>query len=366
MQNHHRRFVLVAGLVAATAAAQSPSLDTSKFREVGSQEPQGRSTPQEASGRTIGDYSPRYSDGYQDRQNDDKYTLVNLFTQNHGDFMNRRERYDADIDLAVRYLPTQRINHEPGTFDMLGYDFDIEVPMLVSTDGYLKFGAYYQGRSYVFSNAFGSNGNPPGSMPDEVLHAAGLKLGFGVFLDDNWLFEFDTAPGVWSDADEDLHHEDYDFPSSMLFTVRAVDNLFLKFGARYNQIYEEAPWLPYLGLSVELDAFRVDVLAPESLEVSFWPSAATGILAGVEVTGGEYHVRTNQALGSQRDDLNVQEVIVYLGLVHRMSDFFSFRGRAGAVVAGDYDLTNGAAGFDRVEGALDQGLYAEIALGFDF
>jgi hypothetical protein len=367
MQNHHGRFLLVSCLTAAVTA-QAPTLDNSKFREVGSGATNApdKSVPQEASGRTLGDYTPRYASDFQE-QNPEKYTLRSLFMQAHGDFMNRRERYDAPIELRAKVMPNQRVNHEPGTFDMLGYDFDADVPVLVAPDGFLKFGAYYQGRSYQFSNAFGSQGNAPGSMPDETLHAAGIKLGFGIFLDDNWLFEMESAPGIWSDADGGLHHEDYDFPSYALFTVRTMDAFFLKFGLRYNQIYEEAPWLPYLGFSWEItEGFRFDVLAPEKLEFSFWPSSSTGFLAGCEVTGAEYEVRTSLATGSLHDSLQVQEVIAYLGLVHRFSDSFSLRGRGGLVVAGDYDLTNGNPAFNNVEGALDQGFYADLSIGFDF
>ena len=37
---------------------------------------------------------------------------------------------------------------------MLGYDFDANLPALVSTEGYLTFGAYYKGRRYM------TNANP--------------------------------------------------------------------------------------------------------------------------------------------------------------------------------------------------------------
>lgn len=371
MRNHHGRFVLAACLAAATAAAQTPSLDNSRFREVGS--PQGdadgrnRPQPVDSGGRTLGDYSAQPRAGFQDPMDPVDYSLRGQFQLHHGDFMNRRERYDAPIELRASLLPNQRINHEPGSFDMLGYDADIDLPVLVSTDGYLKFGAYYHGRSYKFSSAFGTRGNGSTGIGDDVLHAAGVKLGFGVFLDENWLLEVESAPGLWSDGDAGLHHEDFDFPSHALFTVRTMDNLFFKFGVRYNQIYEEAPWLPYLGFSWEIvEGFRFDILAPESVELSFWPDSSTGILFGAEVTGGEYHVRTSEATGSQRNDLQVQEVVAYIGLVSRMSDFFSFRGRAGMVVAGDYNLTTGAANFNRSEGALDQGFFAEVSFGFDF
>lgn len=373
MQINHRRFVLVAGLVAATTSAQAPKLDNSKFREVGSSAPaaareQDRQAPQEASGRTIGDYSPRYTDP-QGRPDDDKYALRRVFTDIHGEFMNRRERYQAPIELRARVLPHEQIKGEPGSFDMLGYDFDARIPALVSTDGYLTFGAYYQGRSYQFSDRFGTRGGGANAagMSDETLHAAGAHLGFGVFLHDNVLFEMETSPGAWSDFDATLHHKDFDFPSSAVFTLRAVDHLFFKVGARYNQIFEEAPWLPYLGINWEpIEGLRIDILAPERAEISYWPSSSTGLLFGGEVNGGEYHIRTNEALGNRQADVRVQEVVGYFGLVQRFSDNVSFRGRIGAVLGGDYQLTTGAAGFNETEGTLEAGLFAEIAFGIDF
>lgn len=303
----------------------------------------------------------------QDPQGQSNYTLNELFRLHHGEFMDRRERYVPQLDVRARILPNARINHEPGSFDMLGYDLDAEFPVLVSTDGWLTFGAYYHGRRYLTSSAFGTFGNGAGNgVGDETLVGAGAKLGFGVFLTDNVLFEAETNPGAFSDLEDTLHHEDFDFPSHGMFTFRAVDNFFFKIGARYNQVYEDAPWLPILGFSWEVvEGFRIDILAPESVEMSFWPSTSTGILFGANASGAEYHVHTIESI-NQRDDLRVQEITAYIGLVARMNDNAAFMAKAGLVVAGDYDLTTGAAGFNRAEGALDQGFYGELSFGVSF
>lgn len=361
MRYHSARVVLGACLVAATAAAQAPTISSSAFA-IGSSLLQ----------RTQISDAPDV--GWRDRrepaaapQGDVDYSLYGQFRLNHGEFMDRRERFQPQVDLRARLMPNQRVNGEPGSYDQFGYDFDAEIPVLISTESYLTFGAYYLGRRYVTSNAFGSAGNTTG-LADETLLGVGAKLGFGVFLDDagNWLLEVETHPGAWSDLDDTLHHEDFDFPSHALFTVRPMPNFFFKFGARYNQVYEDAPWLPLLGFSWEIvDGFRVDLLMPENLELSFWPSSSTGILFGAQVSGAEYHVHTSESQ-NQRDDLRVQEVVAYLGLMTRMSDSTSFLARAGMVVAGDYDLTSGAAGFNRVEGALDQGFWAEFSFGLNF
>jgi len=360
MRYHSARVVLGACLVAATAGAQAPSISSSAFAV-------GDSLFERVSLADARDaVTSRHREASTLPQGDVDYTLYGQFRLNHGEFMDRRERFQPQLDLRARLMPNQRINGEPGSFDMLGYDFDLEVPTLVSTEGYLTFGAYYLGRRYVTTSDFGTAGNTTG-IGDDNLVGTGIKLGFGVFLDTagNVLFEVESSPGAWSDLENTVHHEDFDFPSHAMFTVRTVDNFFFKIGARYNQVYEEAPWLPYLGFSWEIvDGFRIDVLAPESLELSWWPSSGTGILFGAQITGAEYHVHT--PVTNQRDDLQVQEVVAYLGLLTRMSDHTSFLARAGLVVAGDYDLTSGAIGFNRAEGALDQGFWAELSFGVNF
>lgn len=358
MRNTNARILLGACLLVATATAQAQAI------------------PQSYGGG--GSYDkPTYNDAYGLSsapsalpQGNVDYTMRALFLSQHGDFMNRRQRYTPDIELAARVLPNQRVNNEPGSFDMLGYDLDATFRPLVSTDGYLTFGAYYKARRYLASSDFGDGGaNGDDGWGDETLYGVGGKFGFGVFLTDNVLLEAETHPGVWSDNDDTLHHEDFDFPSFAMFTVRSLDNFFFKFGARYNQVYEDAPWLPILGFSWELsESVRLDVLAPERFEFSLWPNQSFGLLFGGCVTGAEYHVHTKRTGpdANQRADARVQEVIAYLGVLARLNDNVSFQARGGIVVAGEYSLTTGANGFDPIDGPLDQGVYAEVSMGVSF
>lgn len=366
MRNHHARVVLAACLVAATAAAQAPAILTgSSLLEASTVPGNELESPHEWG---LGDWrTGRESLGRAPQEPVD-YSLRGMFMTNHGEFMSRRERYDPQVKLRARVLPEIGVDHEPGSFNLLDYQFDVETPAYVAPDGYLKFGAYYGDRRYDFSRNFGTNGNGPnGNLGDETLTNTGVKLGFGVFLDDNILLEVETDPGLWSDLDGGLHHNDFDFPSSALLTFRTMPNLFFKVGARYNQIFEDAPWLPYLGVSWEIvEGLRFDLLAPETVELSFWPNPSTGFLLGSEVVGAEYHVRTSEATGSQRANARVQELFGYVGLMHRFTDHVSLTGRTGAVFTGRYDLTSGAATYDRVEGQLDTGWFAELMLGFDF
>jgi hypothetical protein len=376
MRNHHARVVLAACLTAASVAAQaSGTQDT--IRQTPTADEFGTpvwrraltlDTPAQAADGTLA----RGAAPQEDPRDLPDYSLVGLFLEHHRDFLMRRERYNPQVELRTRYLPNQRVNDETGSFDLFGYDIDVDAPWVVTTEGYLKFGAYHTSRQYNFDSDTRLDSGD--RLTDETVYGSGLKLGFGVFLDRNVFFEAETRPGAFSDLDASPHHNDFDFPSYAMVTFRPVEDVFFKIGARYNQIFEDAPWLPYLGLSWRLgDAMRIDILAPEYAEISLWPSPSTGILFGAEITGAQYHVRTSLAQrevaidpDTQRANIQVQEVIVYGGLMHRFNDRFSAYLRGGIVTAGDYTLSSGDESRGTIEGAIDQGFFAEISFGVDW
>lgn len=292
---------------------------------------------------------------------DPDYSLRGLFQQAHGDFMLKRERYDPMVELGGRFMPNAKIKGEDGQFDLTGFFGDIDLPFMVGPDGYVLLGAYGEQRRYQTDGL--------ANFGDETVYGIGGKFGFGMFFGNDFLLEATVMPGVFSDLDGTLMHKDFDFPTKVLGTIRTADNFFLKLGVRYNEIYRDANILPYVGFSALLgDNFRIDLLAPEYFELSFWPSPAFGISLGTQVMGAQYRVRTSEAAGSTQADIQVQEIIAYGGLTWRFSDYVSLAGRAGMTVAGDYYLRDGSTGVgDRIrEGTLEPALFAEITFGIDF
>lgn len=370
MQNQSARVVLGACLFAASLAAQAPAPSSSS-------EPGTTTSGAFAAAMAAGADSGAAADSRRTEllrgrkrnelpQESVDYTLRGLFLTHHGDFMRLRERYTPQVEIAGRTIMNGRVMNDPGSFNMLGYDFDANLPALVSTDGYLTFGAYYKARRYMTSRNFGRRGNI-GGLSDDTLVSTGVRLGFGTFINDNVHLEMQVAPSVFSDFDGPLKHYDYDFPGHALLTVRTLPNFFFKVGARYNQTFEDAPWLPMLGFSWQVsEGFRIDVLAPQSVELSIWPTQSTGLLLGGSVSGAEYRVHTDSIFGDQSANARVQECIVYFGLMSRLTENLSFGGKIGAVVAGDYNLTSGSPTFNRVNGQLEPALFGELSLGLSF
>ncbi|MCA8965459.1 MAG: hypothetical protein KDC48_11260 [Planctomycetes bacterium] len=371
MLNTNARVVSAACLLVATAAAQAPVSFESPQPRTAVASPDwlsasgsGLQTAQLDSRPSLGMLPTRPLEFAADLQQGgapqgDNYSLTEVFQGAHGDFLMRRERYDPQIELTSRFFPGAEVQGETGSFDLLQYDLDADLKVPIYPDMYLKFGGYFGGRRYMTSDAF--------RMRDETLYHTGVHFGVGAFLDDYTLLEVSISPGLWSDLDGGITHKDYDFPGEAVLTMRPMDELFWKVGVRYNQVYEEAPWLPVLGLDWEItEGLRLDITLPEHIEVSYWPVPSTGYMLGFEVTGGQYAVRTSAATGRQRADVQIQEIVAYLGVQHRMNDNLSVYGNIGMSLAGDYDLTTGASGFNRIEGDFGNTVFVELGLGFDF
>jgi hypothetical protein len=291
---------------------------------------------------------------------DHDYSQYGLFQNAHGDFMQKRERWHPQVQLSGQYVPDDSVKSESGHFDLLRGTFDADVPLYVlGGDGYLLTSVTADVRHYETTNMLPFN--------NENFWQLGVKFGFAYFLDNDILLEAKVTPSIFSDVDSTLHHKDFDFPGGILFTQRLNNEFFVKYGVRYNEIYDNAKVLPWLGASwLPTPELRVDVLLPETAEVSYWPDPAVGLMLGFEVQGAEYRVHNTQAQGNQSADVRVQEMIPYLGVMWRSSDSFALWSRLGMVAGGDYHLTDGTAGAHVLTGQLEPGLFLEIGMGFSW
>lgn len=333
-------------LLAAAAGAQSRSTPEETPRPL----PLALDAALSRAGTGIGDLTP---------QDPVDYSQRGQFLNDHRNFMMKSERYTPMAEFSFALMPDYEIKGEAGGFDLYHSKANIDMPIYIGPDAWLSIGAYGSNRHYQVKN----NAN----FGDENLSSAGMNFGLGMFFDPTVQLQLKVSPGVWSDMDGSLKHNDYDMPGSALLTWEFTDDTYLKIGARYNQVFKEAPWLPYLGISWALgENFRVDVLLPESAEISYWPDSSLGFLFGAQIDGAQYRVRTSAATGRLRTNVQVQEVVVYTGIMSRLSDGFSIMGRVGATVAGDYHLSNGDKSGGMYDGTLDPGLFLEFSAGFDF
>ena len=297
--------------------------------------------PRNASYLSAQDYSPRA-----------------LYMDAHGDFSAKMERFEPMIQGSLTWLPDSSLKGKSGEFDQTWIKADARVPFISGTDTELTVGGFFDARRFETDSSFQA-------IADETVYAAGLHLGASHFAEDDLLLSAEVSPGAYSDMDGTLTRHDWQFNGKALATYRAQEDLFFKGGVMWSQDFKHIGAFPLAGLSwLFHPRWRVDVLLPKKIEVSWNPDPAIILHTGFELEGNRYRVHAPLSAGKTTSDLWAQEINLTLGGIYRFNDNISMFGQIGGALAGDYTFSNTLG--QRVNGTLDPTFLFEVGFGIDF
>ena len=347
--NTRRTLAAAGALLLAGACTTTPmrtSLEASSPLDLPRPEPREANLPGSAASR-LAAASPRQD-----------YSPESLFGEQHGDFLAKMDRYRPRLRGSFLAEPSSSLDGEPGEFDMTRYAVNGQVPVVLDPDSVVLVGGHAEARRYEVDSTMRG-------VADETLGSVGVDLGYGRFFSEDTYGYAVFSPGVYSDFDGGLHTQDWEFFGEAMAVFRYREDLYFRGGLRVSEDFDDVPIYPMLGLSWLInDQWRIDITAPRQAEISFQPNTPTTLYAGIEIEGQEYRVRSSAATGKRQSNLQVQELRIYVGGVHRFDDSFSGFARLGAVVAGDHKFTNTSG--QPVQGQLDPTLLFEVGLGWDF
>lgn len=287
---------------------------------------------------------------------DENYSPSSLFTDNHGDFILQQDRFEPMARFDILWQPESDIKGEPGDFDLTYPAADVKVPLAVDPDTFVTLGGYFAVRSYDTSGTF--------TASEDNLYEIGAYLGVGTFVNEDFLLEALFYPGVYSDLDGNLNHNDYQWYFDAMGVFRTDEDLFWKIGVSHSGLFDDLEVYPLLGVSYVISAeWRIDVLLPRSAEVSYALNPSTILLANLTLEGDQYQTHSVSVPGSG-SAAHVQELRIGLGAIYRFNDRVSMFGRLGTTLAGDYNYTSGDG--LRSDGSLTSGAFLTLGLGIDF
>jgi len=290
---------------------------------------------------------------------EDDYSVEGMFSELHGKYMVDRKPFDPNFRIWGGYQGKAGLSGENGKFEFyeLGAKLDAELP--VDPDTFLTYGAYFTMRDYDMDQATG--------VQDTTLYQTFLTLGIGHFFNEDFLVEAHFQPGFASDFEGTLNRDDWKFFGDVLATYRTNEQLYWKLGVRVDEVFEGTMVYPLFGVSFLVDeSFRVDILAPRFAEIAWLPDPALILKAGVSLQGNEYHYRID--VGNNNDeeaDWRTQEFRIYGDVAWRLTDQVSLGVRAGATLAGKYDIGR-ASPAEAYAGQIDPAFFGEVGGGFSF
>lgn len=287
-------------------------------------------------------------------QDDDRYSVAALFNQAHGEFMQKGFQFRNNLRASYGYQLETGVS---GNGDEMQFDdasAEAFMPFTVDPDMMLIVGARYGQRRYDF------NSSRPRTT-DETVYEAAFHVGFGRFFTEDLYVEAMFRPGVYTDFDGTLHSEDWRFYGDVIATYRFDPGFYGKIGGVYDGTFSDSPGYPVLGFGLILsDTFRMDLLAPKYVELSWIPDASWIIKGGLSLDGERYSLRPPKgALVGDRYTVWTQEFELYLDATMRMNDSLSFYGRGGLTLTGDYD-------WGAFSGAIDPAPFFEVGVGLNF
>ncbi|MCA8943363.1 MAG: hypothetical protein KDB80_12440 [Planctomycetes bacterium] len=289
---------------------------------------------------------------------DRDYSVSTLFSQNHGELLQRAKGYRQDVRFSFLRDINAEVKGEPGSFDITEFELDAQYDFPIDPDSWMRVGGHIDRRDFSFSSAV------VGPDDDETLWETGLIIGGGTFIDPGLFIEAQLEPGVYSDFEGGLNSKDWQFYGHVRATLQHDEFLFWRFGLRTDKLFEDVDLYPQLGVAWNFaEQWHLDVLLPNHVEVTYNPQAELLLNVGVSLEGDEYHVRGPSAIGKPQFDWQTQEMRLYAGATWRFDDQVSVFGRIGSIVGGDEEF-NGTV--RQMNGTPGASLFLEFGTGFDW
>lgn len=351
------RATFAALLGAATLAAQSPAGRSVEPRlDADSGEVIRRWTPPEVDLRSF-----RPAAGTALQQGEDAYSVSGLFSQLHGEFMQKGFAFRNNLRLAYGMQTETEISGENLEFDFHEIRGEVFAPFTLDPDMLLIAGAAGGVRRYEFTSTAGGPGI------EEDLYETAVHLGLGRFLSEDFYVEAVFRPGVYTDYGGTLHGDDWQFYGDVIGTYRFDPGFYGKVGVVYDGTFDDLEAYPVLGFALLLsETVRVDMLLPKQLELAWMPDPSWILKAGLSLDGETYHGRLPTELDptQTRYDVRTQEMRLYVDATMRFDDHFSIYGRGGATLLGDYQIE--VPGSPATDGSVDPAPFFEVGFGINF
>ncbi len=285
------------------------------------------------------------------------YSVAAMFHQRHGEFMQSMRPFRPSLNFEYESRNNNDIKGETGHYDLTRFRADGVLELEVDPDTQILLGGRYEQRDYRLQNGM------QGGSKDKVFEI-GANIGARHFFTDDLEITAMFRPGVYSDVDGPLHHEDWNWYGDVIGTFRASDSVYAKLGVEASGVFEDVPVYPVAGVAWLIsESWRIDVLLPRMVEFSWMPTASMIFSGGVDLWGEQYQVRSPVNTGKQDFEWTLQEFKLYARGQYRMSDNFSLMGRVGTTLAGDHKFrgTNGIA-----NGTLEPAFFFELGAGINF
>lgn len=279
------------------------------------------------------------------------------FVQAHNDFFNVLLPDNSDMKLGYLLQPSNDEDGGPGKYDLQTFSGQLEIPIPLSTNTYLRAGGGYGARKYDFKELAGV----PTSSSEDTLHKVYGLIGYGQFFNPDLLFASSARLGAYSDFSGGLSEDDFQLYLDGMFVYRVNPGTQLLLGLAYNKIFDDAPLIPLIGFRIVSSdgQLRLTLTAPVEVRVDYQLDQKTQLYAGAWIEGDQYRIQTGPT--KIELDAQVQDRRIGGGFLYWFTDHLNLGVEGGATLGSQFEFKLDNAG--QFNGDMQSAPYVAATVG---
>ncbi|MCC6953304.1 MAG: hypothetical protein IT290_04235 [Deltaproteobacteria bacterium] len=280
------------------------------------------------------------------------------FLKEHHGFFHLLRGGEPDLKLSAMYQPENDEEAGPGSYDLLDMSAGLEVPIPLQESLYLRAGFDYDARSYEFNST--SRRVVPGL--NDTWHKISLTAGAGLFLGDDLLITGVARPGIYTDLEEMTDEDAMRLFGEGMLVYRINPGTQILAGAAYDEIYDDTPLYPLIGLRLmsEEGDLNVTLTFPREARIGVHISTDAEVYGGLWITGDEYRLHADDV----EFDAHIHDRRIGGGLRYWANSTFSFQLEGGVLY--DSELEFKIRGEPVFRGETQKTGYARLSMGLTF
>lgn len=280
------------------------------------------------------------------------------FKAAHGDFNALFVRDKSNLKFGYLAQPENEMEDSTTEFDLHNFFINARTSFIRSKDLFFNLGLDYDARYYDFRNV-----RPPLQTDSETLHKVALDLGVGYFYSPDLLLLGSFKPGIYSDFDEDLNSDDYNFFGQAMVVYRLNPRLQILGGLAVTEDFEDTAVIPLIGARWEGEdkRWRLDVTLPKEIRLGYNITPKAQAYVGAWISGNQYSVRVESAQNAQVD-FQVQDRRAGIGLVYNFTEKTWLTVEAGVSSGSEFEIKTSTG--REATGDIDDAGYVSVTLSF--
>jgi Domain of unknown function (DUF6268) len=281
------------------------------------------------------------------------------FISAHRDFLRLATGEGRDFELRYLFEPEHDFrDFTDANLSLNELHFEGEAPIIITPNFFLRVMTHFSIHSYNFHNLTIAGEQ----LNSESLYKSQLGLGFGYFLNDDWLLTSMIKPGVFSNFSVPLETSQMDIYGEAFVIYRNMENLQFITGIVTDQAFDDVRVYPVAAMRWRTEDHRVHFkfTPPVATRLSYEIRPGLVGYASFVLSGDKYRVHLDET--ETNFDLRIQDKRLGAGVTYYLDPHWNLSFEIGSSISSRFKFNLDQT--DLPDDRTHSTIYSYVSLGY--